>query len=149
MKLLFARIGKTYSPISNEIVKKDTVESVLGAIKRHPIGEKLLILSPIKLENHSSPEKLLSVLQQQGYARLRIDGEIVRMNALQSKLPKTFELVVDRVVLKDDEDFYNRLADSIETAFFEGKGHLNLLLMRTNEIHTFSNLFEKDGMTFV
>ena len=149
LKLLFARIGKTYSPISNEIVEKDTVQSVLEVIKQQPIGEKLLILAPINLEAHSSPEKLLSVLQQQGYARLRIDGEIVRMNSLKTHLPKEFELVVDRVVHQDDEDFYNRLADSIETAFFEGKGHLNVLLMRNEHVHSFSNLFEKDGIKFV
>lgn len=149
LKLLFARIGKTFSPISNEKVEKDTVESVLKLIKTYREGEKLIVLAPIKMDANTSSEKLLSVLQQQGYARLMIDGEIVRMNALTSKLPKEFELVVDRVVLQHNQDFTNRLADSIETAFFEGKGHLNLLFIGTNQRASFSNLFEKDGMKFV
>src|SRR5690606_34770233 len=116
-------IGKTYSPISGSLVKKHSTADVLNLIKSFKEGEKLLLLAPIVLEEDRSMTDKLKVLQQQGYARVQYKNEVLRIEeALEKNLIEDLFLVVDRIVIKHEEDFYNRLADAIETAFFEGKG---------------------------
>ncbi|HLW32607.1 MAG TPA: hypothetical protein VKX40_10130, partial [Aequorivita sp.] len=125
LKLLYTRIGKTISPVSGKTVKKDTTTDVINFIKKMPEGEKLLLLAPIYLEEGRSMDNKIQALAQQGYSRVKIKNEVVRIDELQGKsLPKKMDLVIDRIITKDDEDFYNRLADAIEMAFFEGKGEL-------------------------
>jgi excinuclease ABC subunit A len=150
LKLLFARIGKTYSPISNNEVKKHQVSDVIDFIKNLEEGEKLLLLAPVKLSNRSFKEQL-NILQQQGFSRIFLEEKVLRIDQVDDSLKvKEFAIVVDRIVVKkDDEDFYNRLADAVDNAFFEGKGHLLLRQLSTEVNHDFSNKFELDGMSFL
>ena len=150
LKLLFARIGKTYSPISGNLVKKHTTADVLNLIKSYQDGERLLLLAPIILEEGRSMDDKLKVLQQQGYARVQYKNEVLRIeDALEKDLKKDMFLVVDRIVVKHEEDFYNRLADAIETAFFEGKGSTIIESLSDHKQTVFNSKFEMDGMTFM
>ncbi|MCB0435988.1 MAG: excinuclease ABC subunit UvrA [Mangrovimonas sp.] len=151
LKLLFARIGKTFSPISGNEVKKHSVTDVINHIKEFQEGEKLLLLAPIHLEKGRSMENKLKVLLQQGYARIKINDTVLRIEEAESYSEniKEISLVVDRIVVKHEEDFYNRLADAIETAFFEGKGECYVYTMKTSSQQYFSNKFELDGIAFL
>ena len=149
LKLLYTRIGKTFSPISGKEVKKDTITDVINYIKRFPENEKLLLLAPIHLEEGRTMENKLQALLQQGYARIKFDNTVVRIEDLKGKsIPKKLLLVVDRVITKDDEDFYNRLADAIEITFFEGKGELFIESLSDQVKKEFNNRFEADGIVF-
>ena len=108
LKLLFARIGKTYSPISGDQVKKDTVTDVVEYIKSFDEGDKLLLLAPIHIEEGRTLEGKLKVLQQQGYARVKANNKVQRIEESTIDENEDIYLVVDRIVKKDNEDFYNR-----------------------------------------
>lgn len=154
LKLLYARIGKTISPISGNQVKKDTVTDVVTYVNAFAKAEKLLLLAPIHLEEGRKLEDKVKALLQQGYARVKIKGDIKRIDELGDAIKKIntedILLVVDRVVTNpDDEDFKNRLADAVQTAFFEGKGELYIEAMKDGSRQEFSNKFELDGMTFL
>jgi len=150
LKLLFARIGKTYSPISNKLVKKHRTKDVLSLVKSFDDREKLLLLSPILLEEGRAMEDKLNVLKQQGYARVQYKEEVLRIDdAVEKGIKKNIFLVVDRIIVKHEEDFYNRLADAIETAFFEGKGTCIIESLSDAKRTEFNNRFELDGMTFL
>lgn len=151
LKLLFARIGKTYSPISGNEVKKDTVSDVLNYLMDFKEGERLLLLAPVHLETGREMKDKLKVLQQQGYARIKVNDDVVRIDdALDiDESMHDIYLVVDRIIIKDEEDFQNRLADAVQTAFFEGKGECIIETLRTHSQKHFSNKFELDGMTFL
>jgi len=150
LKLLFTRIGKTISPISGKEVKKDNISDVINYIKQFPEGKKLLLLAPIQLEEGRTMENKLTALAQQGYARVKFENTVLRLDELKGKsLPKKIDLVVDRIISKDDEDFYNRLADAVEMSFFEGKGVLYIENLSDNSIREFNNRFEADGITFL
>jgi len=150
LKLLFARIGKTYSPISGNEVKKHTVTDVVEAALAYPDGTKLLLLAPISIPKDRTIEQVLKLLLQQGYARILHQGEVIRLE--EDNLPKKlgkFQLVVDRIVVQHNEDFQHRLADAVETAFFEGKGECMLQEVESEVLKHFSNRFEMDGITFL
>lgn len=151
LKLLFARIGRTYSPVSGEEVKKDTVTDVVNYVRSFPEGSKMLLLAPVHVEQSRTPEEKLKVLLQQGYSRIKYKDEVLRIDEAElSKIAeKDLFLVVDRIVVKDDEDFLNRLADAAQTAFFEGKGELFIENLSDKKIRQFSNKFELDGMSFL
>lgn len=150
LKLLFARIGKTYSPISGKEVKKHTVTDVVEAALAYPDGTKLLLLAPISIPKDRTVEQVLKLLLQQGYARILHQREVIRLE--EDNLPKKlgkFQLVVDRIVVQHNEDFQHRLADAVETAFFEGKGECMLQEVESEVLKHFSNRFEMDGITFL
>ena len=152
LKLLFARIGKTYSPISGNEVKKHTVSDVINFITQFEEGTKLLLLAPIILEEGRTIENKLQTLQQQGYARIKSKNEVVRIDeALKQNITsdKDLYLVVDRIVFKNDEDFLNRLADAVGTAFYEGVGTCIVESLLDNKLTVFNNKFELDGMSFL
>ncbi|MGS2726071.1 excinuclease ABC subunit UvrA [Psychroserpens sp. BH13MA-6] len=150
LKLLFARIGKTYSPISGNLVKKHRTKDILDLVKSFDEREKLLLLSPIILEEGRSMEDKLNVLKQQGYARVQHEESVFRIEeAVEKKLTKNVFLVVDRIIVKHEDDFYNRLADAIETAFFEGKGTCIIESLSDQKRFEFNNRFELDGMSFL
>ncbi|MDY8135552.1 excinuclease ABC subunit UvrA [Aquimarina sp. 2201CG5-10] len=149
LKLLFARIGKTYSPISGNIVQKDRVTDVIEYVKSFNEGEKLLLLAPISVENGRTIEGKLKVLQQQGYARVKVNDTVIRIEEAKVQKKDSLFLVVDRIVKRDEEDFYNRLADAIDSAFFEGKGSCYIETLTDKSLRQFSNKFELDGMTFL
>ncbi|WP_289062571.1 excinuclease ABC subunit UvrA [uncultured Zobellia sp.] len=149
LKLLYARIGRTISPISGREVKKDTVTDVVDHVKKYEEGTKLLLLAPIVIDENREPLKSLQLLSKQGYARIKYNDEVLRIDNVPEDIGRNFELVVDRIIVKDDEDFYNRLANAVDTAFFEGKGECAIEELATGEKIPFSNKFELDGMSFL
>ena len=150
LKLLFARIGRTFSPISGQEVKKNTVTDVVSDVKSFEIDSKWLLLAPIHLEEGRKLEDKLKVLLQQGFARILVDNEMVRLDDLPASLAnKELFLIIDRIVVKDEEEFYNRLADAVQTAFFEGKGICFLKELNSDKKYSYSNNFELDGITFL
>ncbi|OUL62188.1 excinuclease ABC subunit UvrA [Flavobacterium sp. AJR] len=153
VKLLFARIGRTYSPISGQEVKKNTVTDVVTEVKSFDLDSKWLLLAPIHLEKGRKLEEKFNVLLQQGFARILIDNEMVRLDefasSLDTKKDQDILLIIDRIVVKDEEEFYNRLSDAVQTAFFEGKGICFLQELNTNKRFSYSNNFELDGITFL
>lgn len=149
LKLVYARIGKTISPISGNEVKKHTVTDVINHVKTYPEGTKLLLLAPIVIREDRDALKSLQIFSQQGYARIKYKGEIIRIDDSITEIDKEFSLVIDRIITKDDEDFYNRLANAVDTAFFEGKGDCSIEELDTKEQTPFSNKFELDGMKFL
>ncbi|OUS00887.1 excinuclease ABC subunit A [Flavobacteriales bacterium 33_180_T64] len=150
LKLLFARIGKTYSPISGNLVKKHRTKDVLDLVKSFDEREKLLLLSPIVLEEGRTMKDKLNVLKQQGYARVQYKEEVLRIDdAIEKDINKNVFLVVDRIIVKHEEDFFNRLADAIETSFFEGKGTSIIESLSDKKRTEFNNRFELDDITFL
>jgi len=120
-------------------------------VKTLEIGEKLLLLAPVILEEGRTIENKLQALQHQGYARIKIDDRVERIEQIEDfkKLPKAISLVVDRIIVKDEDDFYNRLADAIEMAFFEGNGRCQIEKIENSNSREFSNSFELDGQKFL
>jgi excinuclease ABC subunit A len=152
IKLLYARIGKTISPVSGQEVKKDRVTDVVDYLKQREEKEKILVLAPITLDTKKEFEKKIDILAKQGFSRIKTSDKVLRIDQLKDKKQKpvkSFYLVVDRVVMKHDEDFYHRLADGIQNAFYEGKGELSLELLNEDKTVDFSNKFELDGMKFI
>jgi excinuclease ABC subunit A len=153
MKLLYARVGKTISPISGNEVKKDTVTDVVNRVKLFDLDSRWLLLAPIFLEKGRKFEDKLKALLQQGFARIFVNKEMIRLDDLdnvKTKLSvKNTLLVIDRIVVKEEEEFYNRLSDAVQTAFYEGKGTCFLQEVGTENRHEFSSNFELDGMTFL
>ncbi|MDO6813859.1 excinuclease ABC subunit UvrA [Tenacibaculum soleae] len=151
IKLLYARIGKTISPISGNEVKKHTVSDVINFIKTFEERTKLLLLAPITINENRDLKTVLQVLTQQGYARIKYNDTVLRIDEfpIEDYKNEPLFLVVDRIVLKHEEDFYNRLGDAIQTAFFEGKGICFIENLNTKTTTEFSNKFELDGITFL
>ncbi|WP_339705626.1 excinuclease ABC subunit UvrA [uncultured Kriegella sp.] len=149
LKLLYARIGKTISPISGQEVRKHSVSDVVSYIKTYNQETKLLLLAPITVKRERDPFKSLQLFAKQGYARIKYKGKVLRIDAAPENIGREFYLVVDRIITKNDEDFYNRLANAIDTAFFEGKGECIIEELKTEKQIPFSNNFELDGMQFL
>ncbi len=153
LKLLYARIGRTYSPVSGIEVKKDTVKDVIDYVKSLEEEKKLLLLAPIFLEEGRTLANKLKALAQQGYSRIHHNNTIVRLDELDLEADTLDAgkvlLVIDRIITKNEEDFYNRLADAVEIAFFEGKRVLYLEDLATNSRREFNNRFEADGIVFL
>ena len=149
LRLLYARIGTTYSPISNEIVQRDTVSDVVDYILGHKPGSKLLLLSPIALRPQQEPYTKAMLLGAAGFARIFCNNEVLRLDQLTPDFNAPFSLVVDRVVINQpDEDFINRLSSAVDNAFYEGRGQCEILNLDNNELKAFNDRFEKDGMLF-
>lgn len=155
LKLLYARIGTTFSPISGNEVKKHTVTDVIDTVKTFDEESKWLLLSPVYEIKERSIIDQLKIALQQGFARLfyknetkRID-EFVEEFASKKIKSEDIQLIIDRLVVRHDEDFYNRLSDAVDTAFFEGKGVLHLYELGTGNQLEFNNKFELDGITFL
>jgi excinuclease ABC subunit A len=155
IKLLYARIGKTYSPVSGDLVKKHSPEDVLNYLLEFPEGSKFIILAPISLPEGRTLSQQLEILQQQGFSRIEIKDELFRINEVLDKqeLLKESEkvhLVIDRLSVDKEPANLSRIIDSIETAFYEGKENCFLRIYteeKTIRKH-FSKKFEADGITF-
>lgn len=154
LRLLFARIGKTISPVTGKEVKKDDVNDVVEAISNLKHGDKVLLLVGFKQQKNRQLKEELNILLQKGFSRLYINKEIVRIEDLleqqttNQKLLNAF-LLIDRFVVKDfDQDDKHRIADSVNTAFYEGEGALLLEINGDNKHKHFSNKFEADGIVF-
>ena len=149
LKLLYARIGKTYSPISKNIVKKDSVTDIVKFIKEFEINQKLLLLSPIKVAGKKDFKEKLDLLNNQGYSRVKYDGYVSKINETIYSKNNLFYLVIDRIIAQKDESFYNRLADAIEIAIFEGNGVCLIEDLKNNLSHSFNTRFELDNQVFL
>ncbi|KQC33826.1 excinuclease ABC subunit A [Nonlabens sp. YIK11] len=151
LKLLFARIGRTYSPISGNEVKKDTVTDVINYIKKEEDGTKLLLTTRLIVKGKRDIPQQLAVLLQQGFTRIKVNDEVHRIdeNDLNFSSKDKVFIVIDRIIKRDDEDFYNRLADAVDTAFFEGKGVAYVEHLDGSSTREFTNKFELDGMEFL
>jgi len=147
LRLLFARIGKTFSPISGRKVNKDSISDVCDFILKYPKRSKCIVLTNYKNSNGNS---ILSVLQQQGFSRVRINGKISKIQQLIDKnisvREKDVFVVIDRIIIDKTEDNKNRISDSIQTAFYEGKGECKIEI--NGKDYTFSNRFEMDDIKF-
>lgn len=157
MKLLFARIGKTISPVSGKEVKQHHVGDVINFIQSFPENTRFMIGSPLKIKNGRTLLQEAELLLQQGFSRLEIGNEIRKIDELLKEINEepckdsTCNIVIDRAtVLKDDEDNLSRIADSVQTAFFEGHGECMVKIYDGNDVKEehFSNLFEADGIEF-
>ena len=155
LKLLFARIGITYSPVSGKSVKKNSVEDVVDFIFSNPSGTRFSILYPLKKSKDRSVKEQLSILLQQGFSRILADGEVEYIEDFLKKEeePKSIEVLIDRAAVekdeegKRDEDNEFRITDSIQTGFFEGEGNC-IVEMQDGKRHQFSDKFELDGLIF-
>ena len=153
LRMLFARIGKTISPVSGEVVKRHTPEDVITAIHSYPAGTRLAILTPIVVPDGRSLSQHLEVLAKEGYSRLERDGSFLQIADVignADACSATYNLLVDRLAVSDSTDDDGRIFDSVETAFFEGHDECLLKLWTPDgidELH-FSKRFEADGIEF-
>ena len=151
MRLLYARIGRTYSPISGQEVKKHTTEDVIQTMLSYSPGTRFLVLCPLRITEGRTLEEQLRAYLQEGYTRLDVDGEAIR---IEDYLPDAAQssqrvlLLIDRLSASDEKETISRLTDSTETAFYEGGGEMMLRFLPAGIEHTFSTRFEADGMTF-
>jgi len=149
LKLLFARIGVTYSPESNSVVKKDSTSDVVDMVLNEKPKTKLLLLSPIESSSKKQSLEKLEILKKQGFVRIFKDGEIYNINDIDKNAILNFKLVIDRLVVGNDKDFISRVADSVELSFYEGKGICSIYNIENNKETSFSNKFEADGIKFI
>ncbi len=156
LRLLFARIGKTYSPVSGREVKKDTVTDVVEFVQTLPAGSKVQFIVPLVLRYKRTMEEELNILMQKGFSRIYVPTADEKPIRIEDVLGGSVSigkakanLLIDRIVVKEqfDEDDLHRLADSIQTAFYESEGEC-LVEVDGKKIHTFNNRFEADGITF-
>ena len=155
MRLLFSRIGHTFSPISGQEVKRHTTEDVVECMLRHPEGTRFMVLCPIRLPEGRSLRQQLEMYIQSGFVRLLTpEGEVVRIEDYLESVPaKKMDtsgesLAIDRLAVSQSKDVISRLVDSAETAFYEGDGECVLKFVPSGETCIFSTRFEADGMTF-
>ena len=171
LRLLYARIGRTYSPISGQEVKKHSTEDIVRQVQQFQPGTKFIILAPIIPVEGRTLERQLQMYVQNGYARMSVSGNIVRIDdwleehtatasssssmsgaspaiSVPSGSPAGMYLVIDRLSVDNSKDSVSRLVDSAETAFYEGHGELRLMVSPSGLTYDFSQRFEADGMTF-
>lgn len=151
LKLLFSRVGKTFSPISGKEVKHHTVTDIVDYVQSFEEGSKVMISCPLQVERGRKIGQELELLLQKGYTRILIDGEVFFVEDLlgEKKVPKgSYEILIDRVTVhREDEDNQFRIADSVQTALFEGHGDCKITVPEV-ETKSFSDRFELDGMSF-
>ena len=158
MRLLFARIGKTISPISGEIVKKNTIEDIIGCTRQYSKGTKFMVLAPIHIGEERSLKDQLDTYIKEGYMRILAGADIVRIEDYLEEMSqgqvtdqaKDFSgwLVIDRLSVDDDKDTISRLTDSAETAMYEGHGSCRLTFLPSDISYDFSTRYEADGISF-
>ena len=153
LRLLYTRIGRTYSPISGEEVKKHSTEDVVQKVLEYSKGTRFVVMSPIRLQEGRTLEQQLKAYILEGYARIFVDNDFVRIDDYLAELPADADperiyLVIDRMSVDDSKDAIARLVDSSETAFFEGHGELRLMFPPSNICYDFSTRFEADGIVF-
>ena len=149
IRLLFARIGKTFSPISGRQVKSDSINDVVAKIESFQIGTKFLILSPCIVKDKIDSKKKIQTIEKQGFVRIYYENNIYRIDELDFIPEGKFYVVVDRLKFEKSDDFFQRIKDSIELSFYEGKGNCSLLILDKNQKIEFSNQFSLDGMSFI
>ena len=155
LRLLYARIGRTYSPISGQEVKKHSTEDIIACTRQYAQGTKYVVMAPIRATKERSIEQQLKLFLQNGYARIAVSGNIMRIDDYLSSHPSNLTpqtsdlyLVIDRLSVDDAKDVISRLVDSAEIAFYEGHGECRLMFLPSNISYDFSMRFEADGMAF-
>ena len=153
LRLLYARIGHTYSPISGQEVKKHSTEDIIQCTRQYAQGTKYVVMAPIRPAEGRTVEQQLQLYIQNGYARMAVNGNIQRIDdflAEHAEIDQHSELylVIDRLSVDDAKDVVSRLVDSAETAFYEGNGSCRLMFLPSNICYDFSMRFEADGITF-
>lgn len=159
MRLLFARIGRTYSPISGQEVKKNSVEDIIACTHTYSDGTKFMVLAPLHVSEGRTVEKQMEMYFQEGYGRVLFCGKPVRIDDLLEQVKTEADgwlekhradiyLIVDRMSVSHEKGDISRLSDSCETAFYEGDGACRLVFLPGNIAYDFSTRFEADGMTF-
>ncbi len=155
MRMLFARVGRTYSPVSGEEVKKQGVEDVIRCVMTYTPGTRFVVLAPMHLckENGTADvRECLKKYLQQGFVRIEVDGQITTIEEYLATeggaTPREVHLVIDRLSVRDDNDSLSRLTDSVETAFYEGGGEMMLRFLPAGILHKFNSRFEADGIVF-
>ena len=156
LRLLFSRIGHTYSPVSGEEVKQHSTEDVVKKMLEFSKGTKFVVLAPLHVTEDRTIELQLKADILQGYSRIFVDGNIVRIDDyLDAHVSEPIHedaqiyIVIDRLSVDDSKDNISRLVDSAETAFYEGHGELRLMFLPSNICYDFSTRFEADGLTFI
>jgi excinuclease ABC subunit A len=152
LKLLFTRIGRTYSPITNKEVKRNTVTNVVDYIKKFNSGERILLLSKISFTFKEDLLKNLDSLLKQGYNRVKINSKVLKISEAQNLREvqiKSAFLVIDRIIISKNDSFYNRITDSIETAVYEGHGRCIVESIEKASYKEFNTKFERDGLKFL
>ena len=149
LKLLYARVGETYSPVSGEEVRKNTIRDVVEYMESLPNNTRLYLLSPIVLPEGRTIREQISLWQSQGFSRMLIDGDTVRIDDSTWKQVEGHDayLLIDRIIVDHEQSTSNRFADSVQTAYFEGKGECRVWADKQERV--FSERFEADGIRFV
>ncbi len=151
LRLLFARVGKTYSPVSGQIVKKDSAEDIVNCMLSYPKGTRYTVLTPIVPREGRDVQQQIEMDRKEGFTRLEVNGEMVRMEDYVYNEADTIYLLIDRMSCDDSKDSISRLTDSAETAMYEGDGACLLRFYTADgetRLHSFSTKFEADGITF-
>lgn len=155
MRLLYATIGRTYSPVSGQEVRRHTAEDVVRTALSHEAGTRYVVLAPLRVAQGRTLRRQLEMEMQEGYARIYTEGDFARIDDYMETLSeeddgkdKTLYLVIDRGSVDEGKDAIARLTDSAETAFYEGDGACRLLFIPSQEAFDFSTRFEADGITF-
>lgn len=150
LRLLYARIGKTISPVSGNEVKKHTAEDILACTRQYSKGTRFAVLAPLHVVEGRTLKKQLEMEFQQGFARLWYKGEFIRIDEVDADTldRDVIYLLIDRLSVGDDKDSVSRLIDSTETAFYEGNGECRLVFLPSNIVYDFSTRFEADGIVF-
>lgn len=154
LRLLYARIGKTYSPVSGTEVRHDTADNVVNCALTYAPGTKLTVLSPLKIRGERTLAEQLAINVQQGLTKIDVDGEILNIEDyigspdFEKKQTSSIYVIIDRLSVNNSKDAVSRLTDSVETAFFEGDGECLLRLYPSRILHHFSTRFEADGILF-
>ena len=154
MRLLFARIGRTYSPVSGREVKKHSVDDIVSFLASLPENSKVIITSSGEIPENIDIKEYFTFLGKQGFDRIESDGELVRTSDIvdleEYKPGQCINIVIDRLIITHSEDNFSRAADSAQTAFQTGKGYCQVLIIDDNGIRreSFSNKFEADGIQF-
>ena len=150
LRLLYARIGKTISPVSGNEVKKHTAEDILACTRQYSKGTRFAVLAPLHVVEGRTLKKQLEMEFQQGFTRLWYKGEFIRIDEVDADTLDldVIYLLIDRLSVGDDKDSVSRLIDSTETAFYEGNGECRLVFLPSNIVYDFSTRFEADGIVF-
>ena len=155
LRLLFARVGKTYSPVTGQLVKKHDTEDVMACMRSYSLGTRFIVLAPVVVREGRTLQEQLTIAMQQGFARVEVNGEILRVEDALEQLTKgdaqfkgQVNIVIDRLSVDESKETISRLIDSTETAFYEGEGTCMLRFYPAGILYTFSKRFEADGITF-
>ncbi|MGN1261327.1 MAG: excinuclease ABC subunit A, partial [Alloprevotella sp.] len=148
LRLLFARVGRTYSPVSGCEVRRDTPDDVVNCLLQYSQGTRFTILAPIVKAAGRTLHEQLEIFLKEGLSRVDIDGEIVRIEDVPQQVDGDIYLLIDRMSVDSSRDALTRLTDSVETAFFEGGGECLVRVYPSRTLHRFSVSFEADGMKF-